>query len=246
MSDKTDLTVVVPVYNEDAIIATVIKDWFKTLQSLNINYQILLLNDGSKDNSKSVIEATINELNSQKIRFIDKPNSGHGPTILMGYKMGLHSDWIFQVDSDNEMPAEYFPEFWKIREQYDFLIGSRGGRQSTIIRKIISLFAKMSIQLLFGSKIQDVNSPYRLLKVSKFTEIIQRIPESTFAPNIIVSGFANSFKIFSKEIPYTFRQTGTVSLKQYKIFWIGLKCAWQTISFKLSFKKKLRGDYILN
>ena len=49
--EKKDLAVVMPVYNEEEIIETVIKDWCKILDKLNMSYQIHPYNDGSKDNS---------------------------------------------------------------------------------------------------------------------------------------------------------------------------------------------------
>jgi len=77
-----DLAVVIPVYNEEACINIVIKSWYYMLLDLKIHFLIIVLNDGSQDGTADVLARFAD---NERISIINKKNSGHGSTILMGY-----------------------------------------------------------------------------------------------------------------------------------------------------------------
>ena len=149
--DKLDLAVVIPVYNEEEIISTVLSEWYQKLKELEINFEIHVYNDGSKDNTLKNITETSEQL--ERIIVHDKENSGHGPTILMGYRENSHAEWVFQVDSDNEMSPDEFSRMWDNREYADFIIGHRYGRTSPVTRKIVSFISRLIVGLLYSSRV---------------------------------------------------------------------------------------------
>jgi len=183
-----ELTIVIPVYNEEEIIQTVIMDWATTLRRLKIDFELKVYNDGSKDRTLDQLQAITSDY--PELSIFDKPNSGHGPTILQGYREAEGS-FIFQVDSDNEMKAKYFEELWKNRNDFDFIIGRRKFNFLVPLpRRIVSYIAKMSVLFFYGKGISDVNVPYRLMRKDTFTDIYDAVPSNTFAPNVIISGMA--------------------------------------------------------
>ena len=229
-----ELIVVIPVYNEEAIIQTVIKDWAKTLRDLKIDFELRAYNDGSKDTTL----AKLQEITPiyPELTVIDKLNSGHGPTILKGYREA-DSTFVFQVDSDNEMKAKYFEALWKEREHYDFIIGRRKfSFKVPMPRKIVSFMAKKAIHFFYGKGILDVNVPYRLMRNAKFAKIFEAIPTDTFAPNVIISGMAirQKLKIKTCYVPTDFRATGTVTIQRMKLLNVAITSFRQTIAFAFS------------
>ncbi len=233
-----ELTVVIPVYNEEEIIQTVIEDWATTLRGLKIDFELKAYNDGSKDatvEKLKAIAATYPELT-----IIDKPNSGHGPTILKGYREA-DSDFVFQVDSDNEMRGEYFEQLWKERQNYDFVIGRRKFNfKVPLPRRVVSFIAKKCVHLFYGRGISDMNVPYRLMNRATFSAIFEAIPEDTFAPNVIISGMAirKKMKIKDFHVPTSFRATGTVSIQRMKLLKVAFRSFKETISFARSSASK--------
>jgi glycosyltransferase involved in cell wall biosynthesis len=227
-----DLTVVMPIYNEEGAISKVLRQWTKTLQFLEIDYQIVAYNDGSKDETLSVIKKVAQ--NNPRIIVIDKPNSGHGPTILRGYIDHLDSPWIFQVDSDGELEPGQFNVLWANRMAYDFLIGRRIQRRSPWPRKLTTWISRCLVWLLYGRSVFDVNCPYRLFRTSKLREHLQRIPSDTFAPNLIISGLASRLKlrVFQMDIVHSERKTGEVSIKKWKLLKAALRSCKQTVIFR--------------
>ena len=232
MLDTYELKVIIPVYNEEGAIKNVIEDWASELSKLQINFQIITYNDGSKDNTLTFLKALEEEYSRLKV--IDKKNSGHGPTILKGYKDNIDAEWLFQVDSDNELKAKEFSEFWNARNDFDFLIGIRQHRDSPLVRVVTTQISRLVVSLFYGAKVTDVNAPYRLMRVSAFKDEFAKIPENTFAPNLIVSGLASVKRMRVKQfnVVHHSRQTGEVSIKKWGLFKAAFKSFLQTIMYR--------------
>lgn len=127
-----------------------------------------------------------------------------------------------------------FPSFGKV-DNYDFLVGIRDGRVQQLPRKIISFVSRLCVRILYGKSIWDVNTPYRLMRVSAFKDSFQMIPLTTFAPNVILSGLAARLKLRCYEIrvPQHDRTTGEVSIKKWKLLRAAMKSFSQTVRFGL-------------
>ena len=230
-----ELSVVMPVYNEQEAIVPVLEKWDAALKALGIDYEIRPYNDGSKDNSLAVMREVAEKLTGVKVK--DKVNGGHGNTILTGYREAAADgfEWVFQIDSDDEMGPEKFNELWSRRNDYDFLVGIRDGRVQALPRKIISLVSRICVRIFYGKSVWDVNTPYRLMRVSAFKDFYARIPLTTFAPNVILSGLAARHKLrcFETRVPQHDRTTGEVSIKKWKLLKAAARSFWQTIVFSL-------------
>ena len=227
-----DVEIVMPVYNEAACINEVLDDWIRELDLFGISYRLLVLNDGSRDNTAEVLARYDN---NPKVEIINKQNSGHGPTILQGYHSAAQeASWVFQVDSDNEIKAEHFKTLWSEREMHDAVIGIRDGRQQPLPRKIISAVSRLVVTLFYGPGISDVNCPFRLIRAEALKQILQKIPANTFAPNVAISGFLalRKYKMLNQAVPHSDRQTGEVSIKKLKLFKAAFKSFLQIIMIR--------------
>ena len=233
MSER--LCVVMPVYNEQEAIGPVLRKWDASLTALGIDYVIRPYNDGSKDDSLAVMRRIAGDLPRVDVR--DKPNGGHGNTILTGYRDAAADgfDWVFQIDSDDEMGPEQFGELWSKRNDHDFLVGIRDGRVQALPRKIISFISRLCVRMFYGKSVWDVNSPYRLMRVSAFKGFFESIPLTTFAPNVILSGLAarHRLRCFEMRVPQHDRTTGEVSIKKWKLLKAAVRSFGQTIVFAL-------------
>jgi glycosyltransferase involved in cell wall biosynthesis len=225
-----DLAIVMPVYNEKDCIIDVVNSWHSILSRLNISFLIILLNDGSTDGTRTALSVFNDE---DSIKIIDKKNTGHGPTILLGYKRAVDlANWVFQCDSDNEMKADFFPTLWEKRSEFDALFGIRDGRNQRLGRKFISLCSRLTVRLVFGKGVTDVNTPFRLIRANILKQIIKEIPDHAFAPNIIISGALSKSgsRVYEQNVPHEKRQTGSVSIVKWKLWKSAGKSLWQTLS----------------
>ncbi len=224
-----DLAVVMPVYNEEECIVKVLESWLDVLSDLGMKFQIIVVNDGSSDSTQEALQVFNND---NRIEVINKTNSGHGPTILMGYRESVKlADWTFQCDSDDEMKPDYFSSLWEKREQYDALFGLRTDRDQNLSRKFISICSRALVHLLFGTGVTDVNTPYRLIHSNILEQIVCQIPPDNFAPNVIISGALLKHKlcIYEHPVPHKNRKTGKVSIVKWKLWKSVVKAFCQTL-----------------
>ena len=199
-----DVAVVIPVFNEEKLIGECINEWLNVLDSVNLNYEILIIDDGSSDATISIVERYGDNPN---IQVIIKQNEGHGPTILAGYKRAVGiAEWVFQADSDNEISPNQFSALWSRRQGQDAVIAWRQGRNQTAVRRLVTFFARVTTKVLFRCHLRDVNIPFRLIRSETLAILLEKIPSDTFAPNIALSGALSLMNYQVEECPVVFNQ----------------------------------------
>jgi len=226
---QAELAVVMPVYNEEECIAEVVRSWCRELERLGVDFRMLVLNDGSRDGTAAALEIFATD---RRVQVVNKPNSGHGPTILAGYRRAVDlAPWVFQCDSDNEMRPTSFGELWRRRDDFDALFGARVGRRQNWGRRLISAVSRATVAALWGAGVADVNTPYRLIRATLLRPIVAQIPADTFAPNVIISGalIRAHARIYNHPVPHEPRATGTVSIVRWKLWRSALRAFGQTL-----------------
>ena len=158
---------------------------------------------------------------------IDKPNSGHGATVLYLYRYAIEegADYVFQTDSDGQTLPEEFWQMWDNKEKYDFQIGTRGGRQDGGSRVFVTKTLRFVVWCMFHVWVKDANTPFRLLDVEKLKPILDIIPTDYNLANVAVSAIAVRWNYNIAWYPITFRprQGGVNSINMKRIFKIGVK-----------------------
>jgi dolichol-phosphate mannosyltransferase len=244
MSDLKNLAVVMPVYNEEECIEKVVDAWLGILEALRIDFVMILLNDGSTDGTAGVLHRFASD---PRIMLVNKPNSGHGPTIHLGYRLAVDiADWTFQSDSDSEIPPEPFLEFWERRDKFDGLFGIRVGRIQSTGRSVMSRISRIATHWLFRSQVSDVNVPYRLLRSSALRSALALIPPETFAPNILIAALFSlaGMRTLDIRVPHSNRRTGSVSLVRWRLWQGAIRSFGQLLllRFRVTFQTRQPGS----
>jgi dolichol-phosphate mannosyltransferase len=112
-----------------------------------------------------------------------------------------------------------------VRDRYDFLLGEREGRRSSMHRKVLTGGSRAVVALLFGRAVVDVNSPYRLMRGQWLRSVLPLIPTDAAVPNIILTGLASKTRarIFATPVPYVARRYGTTSLNLRRIGYLAVR-----------------------
>jgi glycosyltransferase involved in cell wall biosynthesis len=217
------LYIIIPAYNEEANVDKVIKDWYPIVEKIGNGSKLVIIDDGSKDKTYSIMQQYAKELPA--FEPITKPNGGHGATVLYGYHYAINAgaDYVFQTDSDGQTLPEEFGPFWKQRSAYDMLIGHRRGRQDGFSRIIVTKTLKFVLWLCFHVSITDANTPFRLMKATTLKEQLKKVPENFNLSNVMISVIYARKKLPVKFMPVTFRprQGGVNSINMKKIIRIG-------------------------
>ncbi len=152
----SSLFIVIPAYNESENIEQTIRDWYPIVESNNKEgkSRLVIINDGSKDNTLQLVKAQMKD--HPLLIALDKPNGGHGSTVLYGYRYAIknHADYIFQTDSDGQTNPAEFEQFWKKRNSFDAIIGNREVRGDGKSRKFVENTVCFLLRMIFHVKVR--------------------------------------------------------------------------------------------
>ena len=230
------LYIVIPAYNESENIGALVEDWYPIIEKYNGDGEsrLVVINDGSKDNTYEMLC----ELAESRplLQPITKPNGGHGATVLYGYRYAIENkaDYIFQTDSDGQTLPEEFHHFWRLKEEYNAILGNRSDRQDGESRKFVENTLRFILRLTFGVKVPDANAPFRLMKRELVEKYISKMPEDFNLPNVMFTTYFAHFneKLRFEKVTFKPRQGGVNSINIKRIVKIGWKALGDFIYLK--------------
>lgn len=191
--EQIELTILMPVLNEEETIGICIKKAKKYLNSNNINGEILIADNGSTDNSSSIAK----EMGARVIFVTEK---GYGNALIQGIKEAK-GKYIIMADADDSYDLEHLELFYKnLKEGYDLVMGDRfkGG----IEKNAMKLSHKIGVKALsfIGRKVSkcnvyDFHCGIRGLNTKKIQSLHLKEPGMEFASEMIVKTSRAGFKI---------------------------------------------------
>lgn len=149
------LSVVIPVYNEEENLEPLYKELKSVLDELGLDYEIIFIDDGSRDSSwKKIKGFSINDPRVKGIRF--RKNFGQTPAMMAGFHEAK-GDVIITMDADRQNDPKDIPRLLaKLEEGYDIVSGWRKHRKDPFItRKLPSMIANWLISRVTGLHLHD-------------------------------------------------------------------------------------------
>ena len=171
-----DISVIVPIYNEEKIIPELHERLIKSVSSITDNFEIIFVNDGSKDNSLvELVKLSTVENRSFYINL--SRNFGHQIAVTAGLDASK-GDAVVIIDGDLQDPPELIPTLYsKHKEGYEVVYAQRNKREGETI------FKKVSAKLFYRTlrKLTSVNIPvdtgdFRIID-RKVVDALKRMPE---------------------------------------------------------------------
>ena len=124
--ERPFLSIVIPAFNEGKRLGPTLERILTYLRKQAYTWEILVVNDGSDDDTVEVAERQFASLEPGQARILDNPgNRGKGYSVRAGI-LAAHGSWILMSDSDLSTPIEEVEKLFPLRGQHPVLIGSRG------------------------------------------------------------------------------------------------------------------------
>lgn len=217
---KQKVLLIIPAYNEEESILNVVNKIYNYNKENNTKYDIVVINDGSKDNTEKILY----ENNINHIKLIN--NLGIGGAVQTGYKYALENDYdiAVQFDGDGQHDIRYVRDIIKpiIDNDANIVIGSRFIDKSTskfksskarqMGIKMISFF----IKLVTSKKIYDTTSGFRAVDkelIKKFSNSYPvEYPEPVSTTEILKMGY----KVKEVAVSMNERENGISSIRMWK------------------------------
>jgi dolichol-phosphate mannosyltransferase len=238
------LSIIIPAYNEEDCIESTTNLISERLKEDRIDYEILVVNDNSKDNTEAVLQK-INQENP-RIRYVNNyyPN-GFGFAVRCGLE-NFSGDAVAVVMADNsDSPDNMVDYYYKLQEGYDCVFGSRFIKGGKVIdypshKLFINRLANLFIQVLFGLKFNDTTNAFKIYR-KEVIEGISPLLSHHFNLTVemplkaIVRGYSYT------TIPITWRNR-TTGVSKLKLKEMGSRYLFIVLSIWLE-KHLSRGDY---
>ena len=202
-----ELSVVIPVYNEEENIPELSQRLTDALEKLGMRYEIILVDDGSRDRSVELLSGIARR--DPRIRLIEfNRNYGQHAAIFAGFEHS-RGEIVVTLDADLQNPPEEIGKLVaKMREGYDIVGGLRMDRRDSALRKIPSWLVNRFIQRATGVYLRDYGCMLRAYRRVVVDQIVRCNEISSFIPTL-----ANSFASSVTEIGVAHKERAKGSSK---------------------------------
>lgn len=154
------ISVVLPVFNEEEVIATTVEDVLEVMETSSKDFEIILVNDGSTDRTGFILAALAEA--TPRIRVLThEHNQGYGASLADGFAAAT-KELTFFMDSDGQFAADDLPQLLTYIDYYDAVIGYRIFRQDTWVRKLNAWGWKMLIGAVLDVHVRDIDCAFKL------------------------------------------------------------------------------------
>lgn len=165
-----ELSVFFPCINEEGNVRTIVNNAIQVLEQLRLKYEIIIVNDGSSDNTGGVARQLIKE--NPNIRVIDHPkNLGYGEALKSGFYNARYNTVVY-TDGDGQFDFSEVTKFLEKIDTHDVVIGYRLKRQDSFIRKFFGKGWRLTLLTFFRITLKDVDCGFKMVR----KEVLEKIP----------------------------------------------------------------------
>lgn len=219
------LSVIVPAFNEAQTLENNIREFDKYLSRQNYDYEIIIINDGSSDNTAAIAREL--GLKLPKLRFIDNQvNQGKGAAVKQGFQEAEGNFQLF-LDADNATSIDHLEKVWEqIENGFDVVIGSRNSLdvagawqeiKQPLWKRSLGKMGNLIIQSLTVPGIWDTQCGFKVFSKNSIQKIISRqtINRWAFDVELLVLAKKNNFKIAKIPVVWKNSTASRVGIKGY-------------------------------
>jgi glycosyltransferase involved in cell wall biosynthesis len=165
------LSVVIPAYNEEGGIAATIDEVRKALAALDIPSEIIVVDDGSVDDTRGAAERA-----GARIE-VNPQNMGYGAALKRGVRASSY-DYVAILDADRTYPARYLGPMLALAKTYDMVVGDRGSAMNNVplVRRPAKRILNLLASFLAKRKLNDINSGMRVFKRAELIPFLPLLP----------------------------------------------------------------------
>ncbi len=210
MKQIEEISVFFPAYNEEANIKETVTKAEKVLNKIAEKYEIIVVDDGSKDNTSKIVKKLSKK--NKKIKLIEhEKNKGYGAALISGFKNSKYK-WIAFTDSDGQFDFTEIKKFIKTQNKTnaDLVVGYYLSRKVSSLRKINTLMWQLVVKTIFGLNVKDIDCGFKLIrkKVIKTVLPLQSQRGAFISTEFLVKAQKNNFKIVEIPVHHYERKQG--------------------------------------
>jgi glycosyltransferase involved in cell wall biosynthesis len=198
MSEVHSISAVFPAYNDGGTIASMVLRAAGTMESLGVDYEVIVTNDGSADYTGAILDDLARRFGWLRVQHHGS-NRGYGNALRSGFGAAT-KEFVFYTDGDAQYdPAEMELLVRAMEPGVDIVNGYKISRNDPLHRVVVGRLYHHTMRLLFGLPIRDVDCDFRLIRRTCFEQVTLESPDGTL-PLEMVKKFADAGFVFV-EVP---------------------------------------------
>lgn len=204
------ISLIFPVHNESFIIEQTLRNYIAELETRVPDLEVIVAEDGSKDDTKGVLERLERELPIKL--FMSNERKGYQQAVVDAISHAT-KPWLFIVDSDYQFAAI---DFWRLephRRTHDIVLGMKSPRRDPYYRIILSRGYNRLMRLFLDVPYKDMDTGFRLIKREVTDELAGQVKHmSFFTAELVVRAHHAGYKILEVPVPHYARKIGSTTI----------------------------------
>lgn len=211
------ISIIIPTYNEERAILDTIRELHETMKKSGIPYQIIIVNDCSKDRTREILETNGGAEGLAVTLVHHDLNRGYGASIKTGSRYATY-DTLCITDSDGTYPNARIPDLYADMKGHDMVVGARIGENVHIpwLRRAPKAFINRLASYVSEVKIPDLNSGLRVFTKELFDRYFSLYPNGfSLTSTITLAALTNGYAVKYVKIDY-FKREGSSKIRPIK------------------------------
>jgi undecaprenyl-phosphate 4-deoxy-4-formamido-L-arabinose transferase len=224
------VSLVIPVFNEEKNLRELISRCLKTCDEMGRSFEIILVDDGSSDDSSKIIDETVDQNDGKVLGVLLNRNYGQHAAVMAGFAES-RGNMVITLDADLQNPPEEVLKLVRTMEEGFDVVGTvRVPRHDTLFRKVASRIVNKVAQKATGVRMHDYGCMLRAYSRHVIDAMLQCHERSTFIP-ILANSFAR--KATEIEVSHAERIEGDSKYGLWKLINLQFDLLTSTTTFPL-------------
>lgn len=206
---RPSISVFFPCHNEAAVIETLVGKTVDVLDAISTDYEIIIVDDGSTDDTAQIADRLAAEIPSVKVVHHDK-NRGYGAALQSGFQAAA-KELVFYTDGDAQFDIAELTDLPPLMRQYDIVSCYRRNRREGLIRRFNAFCWGKLVSVVFGMKLRDVDCAFKLYKRRIFDDIEMKSTGALIDAEILARASKKGYTIAQRPVSHYPRQAGRSS-----------------------------------
>ena len=212
---NVSISVFFPCYNEEGNITRTTEQALAVLKKLNADYEVIIVNDGSKDATGRIADEIAGRESGVKV--VHHPtNRGYGVALQSGFRASTKK-LVFYTDGDGQFDINEMPALLPLIRQYDIVSCYRINRQDNLMRKLNAWCWTKLVCRLFGMKIRDIDCAFKLYKREIFDNIKMVSTGALIDTEVLARAVRKGYTVTQKGVHHYPRTAGAQTGANLKV-----------------------------
>jgi glycosyltransferase involved in cell wall biosynthesis len=231
------LSVVIPAYNEAENVEEAVRRVSNVAQTLGIDYEIILVNDGSRDKTGEIGQSLVGRVpNYRMVQHF--PNRGYGGALKAGFAAAT-KDLIAFTPADNQFDFNEIRRLLAAMDGADIVSGWRQHDQDSLMRKFNRLGWNMLIRLLFGTLCRDIDCGFKVFRRDLLNHIHIESNGAMIDTEMLAGAKVRGYRIAEVPVTHLPRVAGKPTGANLKVI---LRAFRDLIRFRQRLSRELREE----